>query len=198
MLRCKTSSEGWKFNCFTQQIKIFVCFCFMFWQKFASVCNAIKQLHTLKHSLLLCSQINLVAPQLRAPGWCRFGREQPVCSDSNKGAARWCILLQKSCLPADRWAMRTRLKVCVRVGPLKEKRRADGSDFPTWRISEMRNSANPAPCAPGSQGPPAYCESLHFASFSRTPQLILGQIFNFFCQWIVFVSVGSFSQITHA
>lgn len=38
-----------------------------------------------------------------------------------------------------------------------------------------KSSAQPAPCAPGSHGPPAYCDSLHFASSWRTLQLTLGQ-----------------------
>lgn len=91
------------------------------------------------------------------------------------------------CLSADHWAWRTGLKVCVHVGPLKDVRRPDGTDFLRWRISEMKSSANPAPCAPGSQGPPAYCDSLHSASFSRTLQLILGQQISFSLLPITFI-----------
>jgi len=84
------------------------------------------------------------------------------------------------CLPADHWDRCSGLNVWVHVGPLKEVRRPDGTDFLRWRISEMKSSNNPAPCAPGSHGPPAYCDSLHSASSSRTLQLILGQLMLFF------------------
>ncbi|XP_024002780.1 protein Wnt-9b isoform X2 [Salvelinus sp. IW2-2015] len=42
------------------------------------------------------------------------------------------------------------------------------------RISEMKSSVDPSSCALGSQGPPAYCDSLSSASSSRTLQHILG------------------------
>lgn len=100
--------------------------------------------------------------------------------ESNEGAVRWrpppslpSSFPKGPCLPAGPGC--TRLKVCVHVGPLKEVRRPDGTDFLRRRISEMKSSANPAPCAPGSRGPPAYCDSSRSASSSRTLQLILGQ-----------------------
>lgn len=65
--------------------------------------------------------------------------------------------------------------MCACGAPLLVVRRPYGRDFLRWRISEMKSSANPAPCAPGSHGPPAYCDSLRSASSSRTLQLTLGQ-----------------------
>lgn len=111
--------------------------------------------------------------------------------------------------PANHCAWRTGLKVCVHVGPLKEVRRPDGRDFLRWRISEMKSSANPAPCAPGSHGPPAYCDSSRSASSSRTLQLILGQSLCFLilpitlidcllCFEEISTTFINFSQIAHA
>lgn len=81
------------------------------------------------------------------------------------------------------------------VGPLKEKRRVDGTEFLHWRVTAMRNSAEPAQCAPGSQGPPAYCEQLDSASSSRTLQLTLGQTVNFLFRH--FKHVDSLSCSSH-
>ncbi len=127
------------------------------------------------------TQVNPVILQLPPLGWRYSGREHTVTilRESNEGAVKWCPPPKGPCLPADHWAWCTGLKVCVHVGPLKEVRRPDGTDFLRWRISEMKSSANPAPCAPGSHGPPAYCDSLHSASFSRTLQLTLGQPISF-------------------
>lgn len=91
--------------------------------------------------------------------------------ESNEGAGVWRPPSRRGpCLPRDYCARRT----CM-WGPLIVVGRPDGRDFLHRRISEMKSSANPATCAPGSHGPPAYCDSLRSASFSRTLQLILGQ-----------------------
>lgn len=124
---------------------------------------------------------------LRPPGWRYGGREH------SSGVLP----------PGGPLGPAHRIESLMHVGPLKEKRRLNGTDFLCWRSSEMRNSANPASCAPGSRGPPAYCESLHSASFCRTLQLILGQKMNFclhtLSQLLDFiVSFTSFSQFTHA
>lgn len=82
------------------------------------------------------------------------------------------------CLPADSADLAHSWLENVRGSgaPVSVERRRDGTDFLRWRISEMKkSSAQPAPCAPGSHGPPAYCDSLHFASSWRTLQLTLGQ-----------------------
>lgn len=60
--------------------------------------------------------------------------------------------------------------------PASVERRRDGTVYLRGRIIAMKESSDqPAPCAPGCHGPPAYCDSLHFASSWRTLQLTLGQ-----------------------
>lgn len=55
------------------------------------------------------------------------------------------------------------------------------------RISEMKSSVDPSSCALGSQGPPAYCDSLSSASSFRTLQHILGQPQLLYCYVSAFI-----------
>lgn len=146
-----------------------------------------------EHPVFKISRIQQVNPdilKLRPPGWRYSGREHTITilRESNEGAAMWLPPSQRA-LPSSglldlaHWIE----NMCACGPPLIVVRRPDGRDFLHWRISEMKSSANPAPCAPGSHGPPAYCDSLHSASFSRTLQLILGQPISSLLQPIILI-----------
>lgn len=141
------------------------------------VINCSCSVQTEKQHLL--KQVNSVFLHPRPPGWRCSGREtilNPMRGQQDDACTSEKKKKKKSCLPANTGpAWRTGVKACEHVGPFKEMRRAQGSDFLHWRVSEMKSSANPAPCAPGSHGPPACCDSSRSASSSRKLRRILGQ-----------------------
>lgn len=116
-------------------------------------------------------------------GSCSNNIHQVQWGCSNKAARLSCPPLPSPlstgiCLPADSADLAHYCLENVRAcgTPASVERRRDGTDFLRGSAIEMKKSSDqPAPCAPGCHGPPAYCDSLHFASSWRTLQLTLGQ-----------------------